>query len=167
VDDDSFIGFLERHWPGRERGAEEARDELGGGPSGRELRTLGRFAIRRRLASGGFATVYLAYDRKLGREVALKIPHPETARARARGSAPRPEAFERAFGTNRPIAISFFPPKVAGDFGSQQGSVFDRAFSETSRRRALLIGSAGRLTRACGRRPRTRAVSSGRTATRD
>jgi Protein kinase domain len=34
---------------------------------------LGRYAVRRRLGSGGFATVWLAYDEQLDAEVAIKV----------------------------------------------------------------------------------------------
>ncbi len=38
---------------------------------------LGKYRIDRRLADGGFATVYQAYDTIAGIPVALKMPHPE------------------------------------------------------------------------------------------
>jgi len=39
----------------------------------------GRYEIRSRIARGGMATVYLALDRRLDREVALKVMHPHLA----------------------------------------------------------------------------------------
>ncbi len=39
---------------------------------------IGRFEVRGRIGQGAFGTVYRAYDPHLGREVALKVPNPET-----------------------------------------------------------------------------------------
>lgn len=39
----------------------------------------GRYEVRARIARGGMATVYLAVDRRLDREVALKVMHPHLA----------------------------------------------------------------------------------------
>ena len=39
----------------------------------------GRYAVEARIARGGMATVYLALDRRLDREVALKVMHPHLA----------------------------------------------------------------------------------------
>ncbi len=40
--------------------------------------TLGRYELIRRLGRGGMGTVYLAHDRELDLDVALKLPHPGT-----------------------------------------------------------------------------------------
>src|SRR3712207_1637857 len=39
----------------------------------------GRYEVVSRIARGGMATVYLAVDRRLDREVALKVMHPHLA----------------------------------------------------------------------------------------
>ena len=50
-----------------------------------------RFIIGRELGRGGMATVYLAEERKHGREVAIKVLRPELAASvGAERSCPRP-----------------------------------------------------------------------------
>src|SRR5262245_5076141 len=45
---------------------------------------LGRFRLLKRLGAGGIGVVYLAEDRKLQRQVALKLPRSEIGRASCR-----------------------------------------------------------------------------------
>jgi len=50
----------------------------GGAPPGEAMpAVLGRFQIRRELGHGSFGRVFLAFDPRLGRDIALKIPRPE------------------------------------------------------------------------------------------
>jgi tetratricopeptide (TPR) repeat protein len=69
----------------------EPATEGGRLPAGLPTR-VGRFQIHRELGRGSFGVVFQAYDPRLGREVALKVPHPElmlcpTIRARFRQEA--------------------------------------------------------------------------------
>src|ERR1700737_1217130 len=45
----------------------------GGGVKGIEGSMLGRYELRRRVAQGGMAEVYLGYDRRVRRQVAIKV----------------------------------------------------------------------------------------------
>jgi serine/threonine protein kinase len=45
---------------------------------------VGRFLIQERLGAGTFAAVYRAHDPQLGRDVALKVPHPSTLESSTR-----------------------------------------------------------------------------------
>lgn len=74
---------------------------------------LGRFQLRERLGGGGFGEVYLAYDPRLDRDVALKVP---------RESNPGERAMERFFREAR-AAARLDHPNIVGvyDAGFDQG----------------------------------------------
>src|SRR5688572_32960006 len=60
--------------------ASTADPAAGAGPSAPSLPvTIGRYTVRDLLARGGMGEVYLAHDRHLSRDVALKVVRPEMA----------------------------------------------------------------------------------------
>jgi tRNA A-37 threonylcarbamoyl transferase component Bud32 len=74
---------------------------------------VGRFRVRRELGRGGFGVVYLAFDPRLGRDVALKIPRPDVL-----ASADLRERFHRearaAAGLDHPNVVPVFEAGEAG-----------------------------------------------------
>jgi len=72
-----------------------------------------RYTLERPLGRGGMATVYLANDRNLGRQVALKVLHPELA------TAIGVERFLREIGTaaglNHPLILALHDSGEAGN----------------------------------------------------
>jgi eukaryotic-like serine/threonine-protein kinase len=86
----AFLTLVEHAWP---RGAshldcrtepaptgpvETQADADGGPPEVGGPAQFGRFRIRKTLGQGGFGIVFLAWDPALRRQVALKVPQPET-----------------------------------------------------------------------------------------
>jgi tetratricopeptide (TPR) repeat protein len=106
-----FVRSALTHYGDGAPDADEARDSFASrsGPS-----RFGRFEITRELGRGSFGVVFLAYDPRLRRQVALKVPRPEvleTAEMRRR--------FERearaAAGLDHPNIVPVFD---AGEDGS-------------------------------------------------
>ena len=77
----------------------------------------GRYEITSALASGGMAEVFLARDELLGRQVALKVLHPEFARDKTFIERFRREA-QAAASLNDPRIVSVF------DWGSDDGTYY-------------------------------------------
>src|SRR5262245_49427441 len=69
---------------------------------------LGNYVIRERLGSGAMGEVYRAQDRRLGRDVALKLLSPSLAR--------NPEALQR-FEREARVLASLDHPNIAGIYG--------------------------------------------------
>ena len=81
--DRAFVQYLEEAWP-RDRGpafADLSASASGGqhDPDSCEFPAkIGRFEVHAQLGYGGFGVVFLAFDPKLHRHVALKVPTPGT-----------------------------------------------------------------------------------------
>ncbi len=61
------------------------------------LEKVGRFELRRELGRGAFGVVYLAYDPRLRRELALKVPRAEVVLTPQLGAVPARSAGCRRF----------------------------------------------------------------------
>jgi serine/threonine-protein kinase len=72
-----------------------------------------RFRVERELGRGGMATVYLVHDAKHGRDVALKVLHPELAASLGRERFLREIAF--AARLTHPNILPLYESGEAGD----------------------------------------------------
>jgi eukaryotic-like serine/threonine-protein kinase len=99
----------------------------------------GRYAVQSRIARGGMATVYLAVDQRLDREVALKVMHAELA---------QDEDFLRRFIREARSAARLSHPGVVAvyDQGQDDGSWFLVMEYVPGRTLRDLLNERGRLT---------------------
>ncbi|MCM0638318.1 Stk1 family PASTA domain-containing Ser/Thr kinase [Cellulomonas wangsupingiae] len=110
----------------------------------------GRYEVVSRIARGGMATVYLAIDRRLDREVALKVMHPHLAEGAAGG------AFVARFRREARAAARLTHPGLVGVFdqgldGETSYLTMEYVDGTNLRRRiaeegALRVGEALRVT---------------------
>ncbi len=77
---------------------------------------FGRYPVMRLLGRGGFANVYLARDEKLGRPVAIKVPHPELFRSPSQVELFQAEA-RIAAGLKHPAIVQVYDVGDHGDGG--------------------------------------------------
>lgn len=105
-----------------------------GGPT-----AIGRYAIRESLGTGGFATVYRAYDPVLDREVALKVLHPHLAQEE--------DTRERFIREGRTLARIHHPNIVqVFDAGVAEGSVYLAMQLIEGRSLATIVRDGGPLS---------------------
>src|SRR5438874_1191957 len=104
-----------------------------------ESTVQGRYQIVARIASGGMGEVFRAHDAELGREVALKVLHPQFARDRGFVDRFRREARAAAILNHRNIVGVY-------DWGSTQDGTYFMVmeFVRGHNLRALLL-EHGRL----------------------
>ena len=108
---------------------------------------IGRYRVRAKLGAGAFGTVYRAYDPKLDREVALKVPNPGTL-----DSPERVERFLReakaAAGLRHPHIVPVFDAGKVGDHYYIASAFIDgKKLSETIDEAGTDLERAARLTR--------------------
>lgn len=108
----------------------------------------GRYEVRGRIARGGMATVYRAHDRRLEREVALKVMHPHLAESEAFVTRFRREA-RSAARLSHPNAVAVFDQGLWRDsFYLTMEYVDGMDLRDRLRReRSLTVGAALEITR--------------------
>ena len=111
----------------------------------------GRYRVLSRIADGGMATVYLARDERLDRDVAVKIMRPDLA---------RDQAFVARFQREARLAAGLSHPNVVAvhDFGTDGGDMFlvmEYVEGQTLRERITSRGAMSMRAALCDLRPDT------------